>query len=177
MSASWFAKMTGRAMTLNNLECLLVEQMEDLYDAEEQLIEALPQMIDAAYSPDLRHAIREHLKETKTQKVRLENAFRALGKEPQGQHCGAMAGLIKEGNELTKLDGDPMVKDAGLIAAAQRIEHYEIAGYGCVRTFARQLGHEEVARLFQETLEEESRADETLTEIAETLVNPHAAHA
>ncbi len=169
--------MAGTAMNLASLEDLLIEQLEDLYNAEEQLIKALPAMADAAHAQELKRAISSHLSETKGQKTRLESVFRALGKEPRGQHCEAMEGLIKEGKELMNMDGDPDVKDAGLIAAAQRVEHYEMAGYGCVRTFARQLGHEHVARLLQETLDEESKANSTLTDIAEKLVNPHAAHA
>jgi ferritin-like metal-binding protein YciE len=173
---SWFSKMTGRSMTLDNLEDLLVEQMEDLYNAEQQLINALPEMVEAAHSEALQRAISSHLGETKGQKTRLEEAFRELGRDLQGHRCEAMAGLIEEGKELMGMDGDPHVKDAALIAAAQRVEHYEIAGYGCARTFARQLGRQQVARLLQDTLEEEKRADKKLTEIAETLVNPQAAH-
>jgi ferritin-like metal-binding protein YciE len=163
--------MLGTSLTLDNLENVLVLQLEDLYSAEEQLIEALPKMAEAASSPELKHALTTHLDETRRQKTRLERAFRALGKEITSETCEAMKGLIDEGDEVAGLDGEPHAKDAALIAAAQRVEHYEIAGYGCARTFARQLGREDVAALLQETLEEESNADKILTHIAEGFVN------
>ncbi len=128
--ASWFSKMTGNAQSLNHLEDLLVEQLKDLYDAENRLIDALPKMAAAAHTPGLKQAFLAHLQETKGQKKRLERAFRALGKEAKRESCEAMQGLIAEGEEMIGLEGDPDVKDAGLIAAAQRVEHYEIAGYG-----------------------------------------------
>ncbi len=173
--ASWFSKMTGNAQSLNNLEDLLVEQLQDLYDAENRLIDALPKMADAAHVPALKQAFRTHLQETEGQKRRLEQAFQRLGKEPTRESCEAMQGLISEGEEMIKLEGEPEVKDAGLIAAAQRVEHYEIAGYGCARSFARRLGHDAVAQLLQQTLDEESAADDKLSQIAETLINPVAA--
>ena len=173
--ASWFSKMTGSSMTLDHLEDLLVEQLRDLYDAEDKLIAALPKMAASATSSELKNAFQQHLNETRNQKTRLEKAFRALGHEPESETCEAMQGLIAEGEEVMNASGDPLVKDAALIAAAQRVEHYEIAGYGCARTFARQLGRQDVAELLQQTLEEEAAADEKLTRIAETLVNPKAA--
>ena len=172
---SWFSKLTGSSMTLDHLDDLLVEQLKDLYNAEEQLIEALPKVAEAASFAQLKQAIKQHWEETKGQKIRLERAFRELGHEPQGEQCEAMEGLLAEAEEVIAAKGDPPVKDAALIAAAQRVEHYEIAGYGCARTFARQTGHESVAQLLQETLDEEAAADEKLTEIAENLVNPSAA--
>jgi ferritin-like metal-binding protein YciE len=172
---SWFTKMLGMEMTLENLDNVLELQLRDLYSAEEQLESALPKMVDAASSPSLKSALRNHLEETKRQKNRLEQVFRSLGKEVESETCDAMQGLISEGEEIMSLDGDPEAKDAALIAAAQRVEHYEIAGYGCARTFARQLGHHKAAELLAQTLEEERAADEKLTEVAESFVNEAAA--
>jgi ferritin-like metal-binding protein YciE len=176
-ASSWFSKMVGTAMTLDNLQNVLTLQLQDLYSAEQQLIAALPKMEQAASSPMLKRAIQTHLAETRRHKERLEQAFRQLGQEPKAETCDAMKGLITEGQEVIGLDGDPEVKDAALIAAAQRVEHYEIAGYGCARSFARRLGHNEVANLLQQTLQEEANADKTLTRIAEESVNLHAATA
>jgi len=173
--ASWFSKMTG-AKNLNNLEELLVEQLKDLYSAEDQLIEALPKMAKAAHSAQLKAAFNKHLEETKQHKHRLEQAFKQLGLEPEAETCEAMEGLIAEGDEVSKMSGDPEVKDAALIAAAQRVEHYEIAGYGCVRTFAGRLGKTTVKQLLQQTLDEEAHADKLLTQIAESYINAQAAH-
>jgi ferritin-like metal-binding protein YciE len=172
---SWFTKMLGMEMTLDNLENVLELQLRDLYSAEEQMISALPKMADAASSQALKTAIRAHLAETKNQKDRLEQVFRHLGKEIESETCDAMEGLISEGQEVMSLDGDPEAKDAALIAAAQRVEHYEIAGYGCARAFARQLGHHDVAELLQKTLDEERATDKALTGIAESFVNEAAA--
>ena len=176
-ASSWFSKMVGTAMTLDNLENVLTLQLQDLYSAEQQLIAALPKMEQAASSPTLKRAFQTHLAETRRHKERLEQAFRQLGQDPKTETCDAMKGLITEGQEVMGLDGDPEVKDAALIAAAQRVEHYEIAGYGCARSFARRLGHNEVANLLQQTLQEEANADKTLTRIAEESVNVHAATA
>jgi ferritin-like metal-binding protein YciE len=172
--SSWFSKMTGNSITLNNLDNVLLLQLRDLYNAEQQLITALPKMAKAATSSELKHAFQTHLQETRGQAARLEQAFRILGKDPSGETCEAMQGLITEGSEVIALDGDPEVKDAALIAAAQRVEHYEIAGYGCARSFARRLGRNEIATLLQETIEEEANADKILTEIAESVVNLEA---
>ena len=174
--SSWFSKMLGTAMTLHNLGNVLILQLQDLRSAEEQLIDALPKMANAAANPELRSAFQTHLIETRQQKSRLDQAFRLLGKEPAAETCEAMQGLISEGDEIIGLDGDPDVKDAALIAAAQRVEHYEIAGYGCARTFAHRLGLTEIAKLLQATLDEEGNADKILTEIAESSVNIVAAH-
>jgi len=173
-ASSWFAKMTGAALTLDNLENVLTLQMRDLYSAEQQLISALPKMADGASTMQLKRAFQSHLEETRQHKQRLEQAFRQLGQEPTAETCDAMKGLISEGEEVMSLDGDPDVKDAAIIAAAQRVEHYEIAGYGCARTFAQRLGHHGVAALLQQTLDEESHANELLTKIAEESVNVHA---
>jgi len=173
--SSWFSKITGGSLTLDNLENVLELQLRDLYSAEDQLISALPQMAAAASSHDLKSAFQTHLRETQQHKTRLEQAFRMLGCEPQSESCEAMEGLIEEGQEIIALDGDPEVKDAALIAAAQRVEHYEIAGYGCARTFARRVGRNDVASLLQETLDEEFNTDKILTDIAESWVNAQAA--
>jgi ferritin-like metal-binding protein YciE len=174
-SSSWFTKMLGNPITLDNLENVLVMQMSDLASAEEQLIQALPKMAEAANSPDLVRAFQAHLSETRQQKERLKRAFSLMHREATGEACDAMKGLISEGEEVMSLDGDPDAKDAALIAAAQRVEHYEIAGYGCARAFARRLGLNDVASLLHESLEEESNADKILTHVAESTVNADAA--
>jgi ferritin-like metal-binding protein YciE len=174
-TSSWFSKMLGNRMTLDNLENVLVLQLRDLASAEDQLIDALPKMAEAASNPELRRAFETHLDETRRQRARIDEIFYLLGHEAGAEKCEAMEGLIAEGEEILALDGDPEVKDAALIAAAQRIEHYEIAGYGCARTFARRLGHRSVAGLLQESLDEEGNADKLLTDVAEVAVNVEAA--
>jgi ferritin-like metal-binding protein YciE len=164
------------AYEFNNLEDLFLQQAEDLYDAETRLIDALPLMSQAATSSDLKQAFDSHLRETQGHKARLEDVFRRIGKEPKRETCKAMQGLIKEGDEMISAKGDPKVKDAALIAAAQRVEHYEMAGYGALRTFARQLGWQDVASTLQQTLDEEGNADKKLTAIAESHVNVEAVH-
>jgi ferritin-like metal-binding protein YciE len=161
-------------MALHSLSDLLVEELRDLFSAENQLIKALPKLAKAASAPELRQAIEKHLEETKGQVTRLETIFRDLEVSPKGKKCKAMEGLIEEGGEMMDMDGDASVRDAGLIAAAQRVEHYEIAGYGCARTFATLLGYQEAASLLQETLDEEANADKKLTELAETVINVEA---
>ncbi len=161
----------------NSLECLLIEQLQDLYDAEHQLVKALPKMADAASSPHLKKAFQNHLEETKGQINRLEQAFQLLDQSVKRESCEAMKGLIKEGEEMISAKGDPAVKDAALIAAAQRVEHYEMAGYGSARTFAQHCGRPDVADLLQQTLQEEGDADMTLTRIAESSINAAAARA
>jgi ferritin-like metal-binding protein YciE len=172
--ASWFSKLTG-ATRLDNLEDVLLAQIKDLYSAEDQLIKALPKMAEAARSSQLKSAFTTHLEETKGHKHRLEEVFRLLGHEPEAETCEAMEGLVREGSEVIDIQGQPEVKDAALIAAAQRVEHYEIAGYGCVRAFAHRLGHTQVVHLLQQTLEEEAHADRLLTEMAESFINEQAA--
>jgi len=156
------------------MEDLFCCQLEDLYDAETRLTEALPAMADAAASPELQTAFREHLRQTETHVSRLEQIFRLMNKEPERETCQAMKGLISEGEAMVKAEGSCDVKDAALIAAAQRVEHYEIAGYGTARTFAQRLGMPEAARLLQETLDEESETDKRLTQIAVQGVNVRA---
>lgn len=160
----------------NSLDDLFLDQLQDLYDAEKRLCDALPKMAEAASSPQLKQAFQDHLQETKEQVNRLERIFNEIGKTAQRETCEAMKGLIREGEEMVNASGDPDVKDAALIAAAQRVEHYEIAGYGTARTFAQRLGLNHVAELLQETLNEEGAADHRLTDIAEQSVNVQASH-
>jgi len=164
-------------MAMNSLHDLYVEELKDLYNAENQLLKALPKMAKAASAPELAEAFTEHLVVTKTQIERLETIFKGLGVSPKGKKCKAMEGLVEEGKEVIEEDGDPSVKDAALIAAAQRVEHYEMAGYGCVRTFAKLLGYADAEALLQETLDEEKDADVTLTELAESVINVAAEEA
>jgi ferritin-like metal-binding protein YciE len=161
-------------MKLATLNDLLLHELRDLYSAEQQLTKALPKMIDAAHSEALKKAFHEHLDVTERQVERLNEVFKMLDRSSRGPRCEAMEGLLKEGQHLMHEDADPAVMDAGLIAAAQRVEHYEIAGYGCARTFARLLGHEEVAELLQQTLDEEAEADAALTELAVSEINVQA---
>jgi ferritin-like metal-binding protein YciE len=164
------------ATKFDNFEDLFIHQIEDLYDAERQLTEALPQMESSATSPQLKSAFRAHLAETKNHANRLEQVMRMLGRQHSGVSCAAMKGLIKEGEEVSKAKGNPAIKDAALIAAAQRVEHYEISGYGTARTFAQRIGREDAAKLLQQTLDEEKVADQKLTNIAEESVNAQAVH-
>ena len=163
--------------SLNTFDDLFTHQLQDVYDAEHQLIDALPKMADAASSSDLRNAFNTHLMETREQAKRLEQVFGLLGKEVKRVTCPAMKGLIKEGSETISASGDPKVKDAALIASAQRVEHYEIAAYGTLRTLARQVGRDDVASLFQKTLDEEGSTDKKLTRLAESHINAEAAQA
>lgn len=158
-------------MAAHTLEDLLVETLRDTYNAEKQLVKALPKMAKAANSDELRAAFEEHLEVTRGQITRLEKVFSELGVPVRGKHCVAMEGLIEEGKELMEEDHDPEVMDAGLIAAAQKVEHYEIAAYGTVRTWAEMLGHSKAAQLLQESLAEEAEADETLSQLAMTTIN------
>lgn len=161
-------------MALKSLHDLYLSELRDLYSAENQLLKALPKMAKAAHAPELRDAINEHLEVTKGQVSRLETIFKELDESPKGKKCKAMEGLIEEGKEIMEEDATPGVRDAALIAAAQRVEHYEIAGYGCTRTFANILGFDEAGGLLQETLDEEADADKKLTEIAESAINASA---
>lgn len=160
---------TPRSPKVGELRDLFLEELKDLYNAEQQLTKALPKMAAAATSGDLRSAFQQHLKETQGHVDRLDRIVRSLGSSPQGKKCKGMEGLVQEGAELIGEDMDDNVKDAGLIGAAQRVEHYEMAGYGTARAFAEQLAETEAARLLQQTLDEEERADMKLTEIAERV--------
>jgi len=161
-------------MRIQSMQDLFIEQIQDLYDAEERLIKALPKMAEASTSAELRGAFEDHLQETKHQVRRLEQVFDELGIPAGGETCEAMKGLIKEGEEIIGDVKQSALRDAGLIAAANRVEHYEIAGYGTARTFAESLGLTRAAELLQETLAEERKADEKLTRIAESKVNVEA---
>jgi len=156
-------------MRAESLQDLYLEQLKDLYDAENQLIKALPKMAKVASSPELRNAFEEHLEKTREHAQRIETIFEGMGEKAKGQKCKAMEGLVKEGSEVIEEDMEEGVKDAALIAAAQRVEHYEIAGYGCVRTYANLLGDSEAANLLEQTLREEKEADELLGGIAEEI--------
>lgn len=164
-------------MDLQSLTDLLVHELRDIYDAEQQAAKALPQMAEKAFSPELRELFEEHLTQTQGQIERLETIFAHLKMPAKGVRCQAMAGLIAEAEELLEQedDADPSVLDAGMISAAQKMEHYEIAGYGCARTYARTLKAGEVARLLQQTLDEEELTDRKLTALAESTVNLDAA--
>jgi ferritin-like metal-binding protein YciE len=162
------------SLSLESMEDLLRVEVEDLYDAEQRLTKALPKMAEAASHPKLRMAFETHLRETQEHVARLEKVFGLLGQSATAKTCQAMKGLIAEGEEVISADGEDAVRDAALIAAAQRVEHYEIAAYGSARTFAEQLGQSAIAKVLQQTLEEEFAADETLTKIAESAVNASA---
>ena len=164
-------------MKIDSLTDLLLHELRDLYDAEQQLLEALPLMAKAAFADELKEAFQMHTEETKGQVERLEAIFKTLGVPAKATRCHAMAGLVKEAEELLKEEknADPSVLDAGLIVAAQKVEHYEIAGYGSARAFAKILGSREAESLLQETLDEEGATDKKLTLLAESLVNLDAA--
>jgi ferritin-like metal-binding protein YciE len=161
-------------MAMNTLEDLYLDQLLDLHSAETQLIQALPEMAEAADSRELRDAFEEHLQQTKEHKRRLEKILNGMGQRPNGIVCEGMQGLIQEGHEIIDQEGDPSVLDAGIIAAAQKVEHYEMSGYGTARAFAERLGELDAVDLLQATLDEEKAADKKLTKIAERSVNPSA---
>jgi ferritin-like metal-binding protein YciE len=154
-----------------------IDELRDAYDAEKQITKALPKMVKAASSPDLRSALEAHLEETRAQITRLEDVFGTLEEKVRGKHCDGMAGIIEEGKSAMEEDFDDATMDACLIASAQRVEHYEMAAYGTLVAWARALGHAEAAELLEETLDEEKAADEKLTSIAESGVNREAADA
>lgn len=158
-------------MSLATLHDLMVHELKDLYSAERQLVQALPKMAKAATSDELRTAIENHLAETEEQVSRLEQILDSFGESPRGQKCEGMEGLIEEGKTLMKEEADPDVMDAGIIVAAQKVEHYEIATYGAVREYARMMGHTEAVALLEQTLEEEKKADQLLNQLAEGGIN------
>jgi ferritin-like metal-binding protein YciE len=159
-----------------DLEKLFIEQLKDIYSAETQLVSALPKMAKAASTPELQEAFNMHLDETRNQVQRLEQLFEGINASPRGKKCKGMEGLIEEGNELIqeKADYDPETLDAGLIAAAQKVEHYEISAYGTVRAFAEQLGRQDAVQVLNQTLDEEYATDRKLSAIAENMVNAQA---
>ena len=161
-------------MSLDSLHDLYVDELKDIHSAERQLLRALPRMAKAAESPELRSAFESHLKETEKQVERLDKIFAELEKKATGKKCKGMEGLIEEGKEMLEEEADPAVMDAALIAAAQRVEHYEIAAYGCVRNYAELLGYTSAARLLQQSLDEEEAADKKLSQLAEGGINEAA---
>lgn len=161
----------AKTATMNDL---FLDEIRDLYDAEKQLTKALPKMAKAASSEELQAAIEDHLQQTQGHVDRLEEIFEALGEKGTGKKCAAMSGLIKEGEEIVSEFDEGALRDAGIIAAAQKVEHYEISGYGSARTHAQMLGHTEAVSRLEETLKEEKEADSKLNEIAEQMVNEEA---
>jgi ferritin-like metal-binding protein YciE len=161
-------------MALDSMEKLFLEELKDVYNAEKQLVRALPRMAKAATDAKLQQAFTKHLRETEGHVERLERIFKALGQTPRGKKCKGMEGLVEEGKEILEEDGLPEVIDAALISAAQRVEHYEIAAYGCLRTYAQLLGMRDADRLLQQTLTEEEATDEALTALGEGGINQAA---
>lgn len=164
-------------MSLDSLRDLYAEKLKDLYSAENQIIRALPRIIKNATTPELQQALQEHLKVTEEHARRIEKIAAQNGVSPRGKKCAGMEGLLEEGKELLQEKSDSEVLDAGLIAAAQSVEHYEIAGYGTARTWAEMLGDQKGASLLEQTLQEEKQADETLTALAEDFINQMAENA
>ena len=156
-------------MTKLPLRELYLDELRDLYDAENRLVKALPKLAKKAESPELRAGFEEHLEQTKGHVDRLREIFDAMGEKPSGKRCAAMVGLLAEGDEMMEGDFKTGVKDAALISAAQRVEHYEIAAYGCVRTWAGLLGEKEAENLLQQTLDEEKEADQKLTKLSQSI--------
>src|SRR5215216_162736 len=161
-------------MSLDSLEKLFIEELKDVYNAEKQLVRALPRMAKAAESEELQQAFTKHQKETQGHVQRLEKVFQELGQSARGKTCKGMQGLVEEGKEVMEKEGEGPVIDAALIASAQRVEHYEIAAYGCLRTYAHLLGLSQAEQLLQQTLEEEEATDKRLTELGESGINEAA---
>jgi len=161
-------------MSMKNLQDLMIEELRDMYHAENQLVKALPKMATAASTPALKEAFERHLQQTQNQVSRIETIFEELGGDPRGKRCKGMEGIVSEGAEVLEKEGPGGVIDAALIAAAQRVEHYEIAAYGCIRSYANLLGLSDIAKLVDQSLEEEEAADHLLSELAETEVNTMA---
>ncbi|HKP48523.1 MAG TPA: ferritin-like domain-containing protein [Gemmatimonadales bacterium] len=162
-------------MSLDSLEKLFIEELKDVYNAEKQLVRALPRMAKAAESAQLQQAFTKHQKETEGHVQRLEQIFQQLGQSARGKTCKGMQGLVEEGKEVMEKEGEGAVIDAALIASAQRVEHYEIAAYGCLRTYAELLGMDQAVQLLQQTLAEEEATDKTLTQLGESGINEAAA--
>jgi ferritin-like metal-binding protein YciE len=161
-------------MEIDSLRKLYVEDLKDLYSAEKQILQALPRMVKKANNEQLKKALEEHRQVTEKQVERLDRIFERLGKSSRGKKCKGMEGLLEEGKELLQEDVEPEVLDAGIISAAQKVEHYEMAGYGTVRTYAELLGENEHVKLLQQTLNEEGDADKKLTQLAESSINVEA---
>jgi ferritin-like metal-binding protein YciE len=161
-------------MALDSLQDLFLNELKDILNAEKQLVQALPRMAKAAQSPQLQQAFTKHLRETEGHVERLERIFQSLGETARGKKCKGMEGLVEEGKEILEEEGQPEVIDAALISAAQRVEHYEIAAYGCLRTYAQLLGNTEADRLLEQTLAEEEATDKALTALGEGGINQAA---
>ena len=159
---------------LNTLHDLFVMGLKETYGAELQIMDIMPQVIDAVSSSDLKQAFQNHVQATQEQISRLEDVFEMLDIDPEPMTCNAVAGLIEDGKRIIQASGDPMVKDAGLIAAEQKMEHFEIASYGTLRTWAQEMGHNDVADILQMTLKEESQTDKQLSQMAEERINVNA---
>jgi len=161
-------------MELNTLKKLYIKELKDLFSAESQIIKALPKMVKAATNEDLSAGFEEHLEQTKEHADRLEKILKSHDETTRGTKCHGMEGVLQEGAEMIKEEADDEVRDAGLISAAQRVEHYEIAGYGCVLAYAKLIGDDDGAELLQQTLDEEKETDEKLTDLAEAVINVSA---
>jgi len=159
---------------LSSLDDLLVHELQDIYNAESQILRALPKLTKAATYPELKQAFEDHRQQTEGQVLRLEQVFKLLGVPAKGRKCDGMAGLLEEGKKMMEEDAEPSVRDAALIAAAQKVEHYEIASYGCLCTYAEMLGYDQVHDLLGQNLEEEETTDEKLTVLAESVINVEA---
>jgi ferritin-like metal-binding protein YciE len=156
-------------MKLESLHELYIKELRDMYDAENQIIKALPKMVESCNSSQLRNALSQHLEQTRGHVERLERILTIHNEDVKGEKCKGMEGIIDEGKEIVKHDENPGVRDAGIIGGAQKVEHYEMASYGSLRTWAQQMGHTEAAQLLQQTLDEEKAADEKLSQIAQQL--------
>lgn len=161
-------------MKIDSLETLLQEELKDIYSAEKQLIKAIPKMAKKASSPELKRALEEHLRVTERQAERIEQVFELLGQKPKAKTCEAMKGIIEEAQDMMSEDMDDAVMDAAIIGCAQKVEHYEIASYGTVRTWAERIGNNRAAKLLDQTLQEEGDADKRLTGLAESMINEEA---
>jgi ferritin-like metal-binding protein YciE len=159
---------------MKSLDDLFVDSLQDLYDAEKQIVKALPKMIEKSSSNELKQGFKDHLEMTHRQIERIEQIFEKMNMPAKGKHCKGMEGLIKEGEEVLEEDMSPEVRDAAIIGAAQKIEHYEISGYGTARTYAHSLGHDNFAKLLDQSANEEGQTDKKLTQLAESKINPQA---
>lgn len=164
-------------MKFKSLHDIYLQELRDLYHAEKQILKALPKVIEASTSAELRNALTNHLKETEGQVTRLEQVFKLHNEEPKAETCDGMKGILSEAADLLSHDENLQVRDAGIAAGCQKVEHYEIASYGAVRTWAEQMGHNQAARLLQQTLDEEKKADQKLSEIARQLNVESVSHA
>lgn len=172
--ARWISALRGTTMSMESLEDLFLLQLKELYDVENEIIDALPKMTDAASSPELKAAFSRHLEVTRRQKDRLDEIFHRLNREPESVTCEGIRGILEDGTMIINARGDSVVKDAALVAAAQQVEHYETASYGTARTFAQVLGWNDIAGILQQTLDEEKMTDKELSAVATSSVNQRA---